>query len=112
MCNGGSIPADILTTAQRPDIVVIDRKKKQTTIFKISVSFEREKNLDSANLKKVNRYHDLTTDLTQRGWVTNNTPFKIGSRGYINKRNKSTICDTMKNYVIKIKKSKLLKRTE
>ena len=105
--NGGSIPADILTTAQRPDIVVIDRFKKHITLFELSVSFE--KNSELANLRKVSRYRDLASDLEQRGWVTDNTPFEIGSRGYINTRNKSTICDTMKKHTIKIKKSKLLK---
>ena len=80
--NGGYIPSDILITAQRPYIVVIDINKKHITLFELSVSFE--KNLDSANLKKATRYQNLTTDLTQRGWVTYKTPFEIGSRGYVN----------------------------
>ena len=105
--NGGSIPADIQTTAQRPDIVVINRIKKHITLFELSVSFE--KNSESANLRKISRYRELASDLPQRGWVTDNTPFEIGSRGYINTRNKSTICDTMRKHKTKIKKSKLLK---
>ena len=105
--NGGSIPADILTTAQRPDIVILNRKTKEISLFELSVSFE--KNADSANFRKQNRYHDLSEDLRNRGWVTNNTPFEIGSRGFINKRNKITITDTMKKFGIKIQKSKLMK---
>ena len=39
--NGGTIPADILTTLQRPDIVIINRSEKRITLFELTVSFER-----------------------------------------------------------------------
>ena len=105
--NGGSIPADIHATSQRPDIVIINRSKKQICFFELSVSFE--KNAESANLRKLGRYRELALDLTNKGWVTSNTPFEVGSRGHINKRNKISISDTMKFFQIKIHKSKLLK---
>ena len=45
--NGGSIPADIITTSQRPDIVILNRKTKYISLFELSVCFE--KNAESAN---------------------------------------------------------------
>ena len=48
--NGGTIPADIITTGQRPDIVLINRKEKQIALLELTVSFE--KNIDSANIRK------------------------------------------------------------
>ena len=105
--NGGSIPADILTTSQRPDIVIINRSQKSISLFELSVSFE--KNAEAANLKKIARYQNLAADLRNQGWLTENTPFEIGSRGFINKRNKNSISDTMRRFKIRVQKSRLLK---
>ena len=38
--NGGTIPADILTTLERPDIVILNRQEKKITLFELTVSFE------------------------------------------------------------------------
>ena len=65
--NGGTIPADLLTTLQRPDIVIINRSEKKITLFELTVSFE--KNANAANARKTLTYLDLITDLTQRGWT-------------------------------------------
>ena len=100
--NGGTIPADILTTLQRPDIVIIDRSKKQISLFELTVSFE--KNADAANARKTLSYLDLTSDLTKRGWSAQCVPFEIGSRGHINNRNKTSISDIMKKHNIKVNK--------
>ena len=58
--NGGTIPADIITTDQRPDIVLINRSEKKIASLERTVSFE--KNIASANLRKSTRYFDLTKD--------------------------------------------------
>ena len=39
--NGGSIPADIVSTSQRSDRVIINRKTKEISLFELSVSFEK-----------------------------------------------------------------------
>ena len=44
--NGGTIPPDVLTTAERPDLVFIDRSKKSIDLYELACSFE--KNIDSA----------------------------------------------------------------
>ena len=94
--NCGSIPADILTTLQRPDIVIVSRSKKQISLFELSISLE--KNKISANLRKLNRYQDLALNLTNKGWLTYSTPFEIGSRGLINKINEASLSDTMRTF--------------
>ena len=52
--NGGTIPADILTTVQRPGFVIINRLEKNITLFELTVSFE--KNADAANARKILHY--------------------------------------------------------
>ena len=100
--NGGTLPPDIITTTQRPDIVLINRQEKKIALFELTVSFE--KNAEAANLRKTRRYMDLTSDLKKKGWAAENKPFKIGSRGHIDTRNKTSILSTMKKYNIKFKK--------
>ena len=41
-CNGGTIPADIIQTLQRPDIVLINRLEKSITLMELTVSFEKK----------------------------------------------------------------------
>ena len=105
--NCGTIPADILTTPQRPDLVIINRSEKKIALLELSVSFEN--NLESAHLRKRLRYENLTSDLQEKGWETENLPFEIGSRGLVTKRNKNTIFSTTKKYNIKVKKNQLVK---
>ena len=105
-CNGGTIPADIIQTSQRPDIVLLNREDKSIILMELTVSFE--KNIESANLRKTSRYRDLTSDLRDKGWKADCVAFEIGSRGYISKRNKKSICDTLKIYKIKLQNKKLL----
>jgi hypothetical protein len=103
--NGGTIPAYILTTLQRPDIVIINRTEKKITLFELTVSFE--KNEDAAHARKTLSYLDLISDLKARGWSAENIPFEIGSRGHINSRNKISISSVMKKNKIKILKKSL-----
>ena len=63
-CNGGTIPADVIQTSQRPDIVLLNRKDNSIILMELTVSFE--KNIESAHLKKTSRYRDLTSDLIKK----------------------------------------------
>ena len=105
--NGGTIPADILTTSQRPDIILINRKDRKISILELTISFE--KNINSANLRKGLRYHGLSQDLIERGWETENIPFEIGSRGLVTKRNKKCISEASQKHNIKVKKTQMFK---
>jgi hypothetical protein len=103
--NGGTIPPDILVTAQRPDIVIINRISKTITLLELTVSFER--NIEAAHLRKSMKYLDLTHDLNSAGWRANCQPFEIGSRGHITKKNKTIISEAATKHKIKIQKSKI-----
>ena len=59
--NGGTIPADVLTTLERPDIVILNRSEKKITLFELTVSFE--KNADAENLRKTTKYVDISSDI-------------------------------------------------
>ena len=84
----------MLQTSQRPDIDLLNREDKSIILMELIVSFE--KNIESAHLKKTSRYRDLPSDLRNKGWQADCVVFEIGSRGYISKRNKKSICDTLK----------------
>ena len=103
--DGGTIPPDIITTSQRPDIVLIDRYQKQITLFELMCSFERNEN--SANRKKVLKYHGFSSDLEQNGWKSKNIPFEVGSRVQITFRNKASIHSVIKDFNLKLCTNKL-----
>ena len=103
--NGGTIPADIITTGQRPDIVLINRSEKKIALLELTVSFE--KNIASANIRKSSRYFDLTNDIIKEGWTAYCVPFEIGSRGHVTKKNKTDISSILSSFDIKIPKKKL-----
>ena len=105
--NGGTIPPDILTTQQRPDLIILDRQTKSITILELTCSFE--KNIEAAHIRKAIKYNDLKIDLESRGWSSNIVPFEIGSRGHVTKRNKLSIYKTMKNWNIKVNQNTLIK---
>ena len=92
--NGGTLPPDVIVTGQRPDIVILNRSEKKVVLFELIVSFE--KNAEAANLRKARRYNDLTSDLIEKGWEADNIPFEIGSKDFINNRNKTSIYNVMK----------------
>ena len=104
--NGGTIPPDVLVTASRPDIVMLDRKSRMIHIFELTCSFE--KNILSAHQTKTKKYIDLKRDLVKAGWTTNLVPFEIGSRGQVTKNNNKTIKDMMKLVNIHTQHQKLV----
>ena len=103
--NGGTIPADIITTGQRPDIVLFNRLEKKIALLELTVSFE--KNIASANIRKSSRYFNLTKDIVDQGWSAQCVPFEIGSRGHITKKNKIDINNILSQFNIKIPKKNL-----
>ena len=85
--NGGTIPPDLLITGQKPDLVIIDRKKKSINIFELTVPFEH--NIQARNTDKNNRYSSMQTDI--QNYKVNLEPFEIGARGYISKENRTRL---------------------
>ena len=63
---GGSIvpPPHLLVTAEKPDLVIIDRMEEKMDIFELTVPLET--NIKNANTKKMNKYEHFITDITTR----------------------------------------------
>ena len=86
--NDGTIPSDILPTASRPDIVIVDKKKSPTEVTIIELTVPFEPNINKAEKRKTDRYAGLVLDIQGRGFNVSAINLEIGSRGYINVRNK------------------------
>ena len=84
-----TLPIDIIITAQKPDLVIIDRNKRNIILFELSVPFEL--NIDSTHELKVNRYSKLVSDIESSGYTVDYYPVEIGSRGYISKDNEARL---------------------
>ena len=58
---GGTIPTNLTVTLQRPDIVIVDEKKKTVSIFELTVPAEPR--LEIAHTLKMNSYSHFSTDI-------------------------------------------------
>ena len=95
MGNGGTIPPDILTTSQRPDIVVINRDLRQVLLFELTVPWDT--NVVTMHDYKQNKYSSLTIDLESKGFVVDLFCFEVSVRGQITKSN----CARLKSFLLK-----------
>ena len=84
---GGTIPASIVPTAEKPDIVCVNGSSKCVTILELSVPFES--NITKAREFKTNKYASLVMDIENAGFKCNLICFEVGSRGLITGNNKS-----------------------
>ena len=105
--NGSTIPPDILPRTSRPDLVLIRRKEKQIFVLELTCSFER--NIDSANARKKEKYTQLKSDIEDQGYTCYLVPFEIGSRGYISKRNKLDLTTVFHATNLKFNTAKCMK---
>ena len=84
---GGTIPPYLTVTADKPDIVIIDEKKKAAAIFELTVPFEH--NIEARNTYKNDKYEYLKEDITH--YKTQIVAFEIGARGYISRENRKRL---------------------
>ena len=63
-------------TAEKPDLVIIDRMEEKMDILELTVPLET--NIKNANTQKMNKYEHFITDVTTRDVSVH--PFEIGSR--------------------------------
>ena len=82
---GGTIPPEICVTPLKPDIVILNKHKKEMHIFELTCPLER--NIEERHLYKQNKYAHFSTDITS--FKTSITAFEVSSRGFISKRNQS-----------------------
>ena len=61
---GGTVPPHLLVTAEKPDLVIIDRMEEKMDIFELTVPLET--NNKNANALKMNKYEHFITDKTTR----------------------------------------------
>ena len=63
--NGSTLPADIITTLSRPDLVIIDRASTPTEVllYELTVPYESAANTQNARTGKNNRYSPLVDDI-------------------------------------------------
>ena len=83
---GGTLPPALVVTPLRPDIVIIDKKKKEVNIFELTVPGEGR--IKVSHDLKYQKYKHLISDIGSH--TVNIIPFEIGSHtGYISSENKS-----------------------
>ena len=73
-------PPHIVSTLQRPDIVIYSNAQK--TIIMIELTCPSEFNFKKSNEFKLNRYNDLRADCERAGWKCHLFAVEVGARGY------------------------------
>jgi hypothetical protein len=81
---GGSIPADVMVQAQRPDLVIIDRSvhgRHMIALVKLTCPWDTD--AKRAKERKTARYADLKVDPSNEGWDCNLYLIEVGARSHI-----------------------------
>ena len=91
---GGSIPPELCVTSQKPDIVILDKHNKTIHLYELTCPAER--NIDTRNFEKTNKYSHFTTDITHLSCKVN--CFEVSTKGFLNTRNHSTL-NTLHKFV-------------
>ena len=76
-------PTDIVTTAQRPDMLVLSRSLK--TILLVELTVPWEENMEWAHERKLLRYEQLAQDCKSKGWRCDVFAVEVGCRGFVGK---------------------------
>ena len=84
---GGSIPPELCVTAEKPDIVIIDKHKKSIHLYELTCP--SEKHIDTRHIQKNNKYSHFTTDITH--YTCTVSCFEVSSKGFLSTRNHSTL---------------------
>ena len=95
---GGTLPPNIITTSQKPDIVIIDNNTTPVTVHLYELTCPFDTNLLTANSYKKDKYSGLKQDIMNNGFTCHLIPFEIGSRGMIQRRVKLILLSMMKSF--------------
>ena len=74
----------VVTTTQRPDLVVWNAEKKHALIMELTVPWED--NFEQAEERKEERYADLIDACKDKGWETEYYHLAVGCRGYVDRK--------------------------
>ena len=86
---GGTLPQDILATAQRPDLVILNRTTKEIVIFELTVPWDM--NVETAHNFKQDKYASLVNDLSGSGYAVGLFCFEVSVRGQITASNRGRL---------------------
>ena len=89
--SGGTVPPNIVITAQRPDLVTVDNSTNPPTVTLVELTIPFTRNIMDANARKRSRYEFLAADIEAAGYKCINLPIEICSRGHITSRNRNQI---------------------
>ena len=97
---GGSIPADIMTQAQRPDLVILDRSVPgRHRIALVELTCPWDTDAKRAEERKASRYAGLKTALSNEGWDCSLYMIEVGARGHILKSVKDRLRSLFRAWV-------------
>lgn len=109
---GGAMvfPAEIVATAERPDIVMWSPSSRRVLLLELTCP--AEEGIDAANLRKNARYEALRLAIVEAGWFVEVRPIEVGARGFVarsvprllrdlgfSSRELSTLCRTLATVV-------------
>ena len=94
---GGTIPPHILTTSQRPDIVIVLEESKEIVIVELTVPFET--NVEEAHRRKVDKYSSMVQDIQEMGYTVSLYAVEVGVRGLLSTDNKHRMKQLLKKKV-------------
>ena len=94
-----TIPTECTVTNLRPDISIINESAKELYIIELTVPFDLY--AEEAHQRKSNKYTPLVNDIIANGYKVTFFTLEIGSRGFINARNKSQLKSIHKLFNIK-----------
>ena len=103
---GGTLPVNIIVSKLRPDIVLVNSKKKSVHLVELTVPFEH--NISKAHERKTHKYADLVLDISQNGYNCSLTCIEIGSRSLVTPETNKRISEIFSS--IKAKPPKSLKK--
>ena len=84
--HGGVIPPDIVTTALRPDLFILNRESKEIVLFELTCPWDA--NIDRSHNFKEERYAPLVADLS-RYFKVYHFSVEISVRGQVSKPNQT-----------------------
>jgi hypothetical protein len=97
---GGSVPADIMVQAQRPDLVIFDRSVHgRHRIALVELTCPWDTDAKRAKERKTTRYADHKTVLSNEGWDCSLYMIEVGARSHILKSVKDRLWSLFRAWV-------------
>jgi len=74
-------PQEILSTTQRPDVVMWSSSTKMVVLLELTVPWEER--VEEAYERKMAKYQELVLDCQEKGWKCWCFPVEVGCRGFV-----------------------------